>query len=138
MKYIKPLHEAEKIKIPGSIGYGSVILIKGRPMTEGRHLYVTTIKGYAEIKPGLKMVFISDVVYRVKYKEDGNWYGERIDYRGEEGLKGVFNMKNQGKPSLVLNNNKTPFHWETLKQTDIGTALRSLGSRLFSHELILK
>ena len=53
-------------------------------------------------------------------------------------LKGVFNMKNTGRPSLVLNHNKTPFHRDTLKHTDIGTALRSLGNRLFSHELILK
>tara|TARA_Y100000389_G_scaffold195186_1_gene226226 strand:+ start:12055 stop:12465 length:411 start_codon:yes stop_codon:yes gene_type:complete len=136
MKYIKYLYE--QFNFPKKIGRGSVLLIKGRPTADGRYLYVTTIDGFAEIKPGINMVFINDRVYRVKYKDDGKFYGQLIDYKGEDGLKGVFNMKNTGRPSLVLNHNKTPFHRDTLKHTDIGTALRSLGNRLFSHELILK
>jgi hypothetical protein len=114
------------------------MLIKGRPTKNGRFLYVTTIKGFVEIKPGIKMVFIGDQVYRVVHKGGDKFSGKKIDYRGEDGLKGVFNMKNQGRPSIVLNHNKTPFHWITLKHLDIGTALRAIGSRLFSHELILE
>ena len=135
MKHIESIYE--QLNIPKQMGVGSVLLVKGRPTAEGRYLYVTTITGSVEIRPSLRMVFTSKRVYRVKYY-DGKFFGSEIDYRGEDGLKGVFNMKNQGKPSLVLNHNKTPFHWETLKHTDIGTALRSLGSKLFSHEYILK
>lgn len=120
-----------------SIGVGSVLLIKGKPSSDGRYLYATTIKGSIEIKPGIKMVFIGDEIYRVINKE-GRFFGRKISYSSEEGLKGIFNMKNPGKPSIVLNHNKTPFHWITLKFNDIGSALREIGPRLFSHELILE
>jgi hypothetical protein len=133
-KHILPYSE----KINESIGRGSVLLIKGRPTKEGRFLYVTTINGYAEIKPGIKMVFIGDTIYRVIHKGGDKFAGRKVSYNGEDGLKGVFNMKNPGKPSVVLNHNKTPFHWITLKHLDIGKALREVGTRLFSHELILE
>ena len=123
--------------IKESIGVGSVLLIKGKPSSNGRYLYATTIKGSIEIKPGLRMVFIGDEIYRVINKE-GRFFGRKIAYGSEEGLKGIFNMKNPGRPSIVLNHNKTPFHWITLKFTDIGSALREIGPRLFSHELILE
>jgi len=120
-----------------SIGFGSVLLIKGKASNNGRYLYATTVKGSIEIKPGLKMVFIGDEIYRVINKE-GKFFGRKISYGSEDGLKGIFNMRNPGKPSIVLNHNKTPFHWITLKFNDIGSALRELGPRLFSHELILE
>jgi hypothetical protein len=125
-------------KLNESIGKGSVLLIKGKPIKDGRYLYVTTINGWVEIKPGIKMVFISDNIFRVIHKGDGKFSGRKVQIRDEESLKGVFNMKNPGKPSLVLNHNKTPFHWMTLKHTDIGTALRELGTQLFNHEMILE
>ena len=121
-----------------SIGRGSVLLIKGRPLRDGRFLYVTTIKGYVEIKPGIKMVFIDDTIYRVIHKGENKFSGRKVDYKGEDGLKGVFNMRNPGKPSIVLNHNKTPFHWITLNYLDIGKSLREIGPRLFNHELILE
>jgi hypothetical protein len=120
-----------------NIGRGSVILIKGKPEPDGRKLYATTITGYTEIKPGIKMVFLGDQMYRVIWK-NGQFFGRKIDIRGEEGLMGVLNLKRPGTPSIVLNHNKTPFHWMTLKNLDIGTALREIGSRLFSHDLILE
>ena len=120
-----------------SIGVGSVLLIKGKQSSNGRYLYATIIKGSVEIKPGIRMVFIGDEIYRV-INNDGRFFGRKISYGSEEGLKGIFNMQNPGKPSIVLNHNKTPFHWITLNFTDIGSALREIGSRLFSHELILE
>lgn len=120
------------------IGKGSVVLIKGKPETDGRRLYATYITGYAEIKPGIKMVFLGDQIYRVIYKGDNSFFGRKVDIRGEEGLMGVLNLRNNGTPSIVLNHNKTPFHWLTTRFTDIGAALRSLGPQLFSHDLILE
>jgi len=111
------------------IGKGSVLLIKGKPETDGRRLYATRISGHAEIKPGLFMVFLNDEIYRVIHKGNGNMAGRRVDIRNEEALKGVLNLRNEGNPSIVLNHNKTPFHWMTLKHLDIGSALRELGPR---------
>ena len=121
-----------------SIGKGSVILIKGKPENDGRRLYATTITGYAEIKPGLKMVFISDTIYRVIYKGDDNFSGRRVSIKNEDSLKSVLNLRNPGRPSIVLNHNKTPYHWITLKHLDIGSALRDIGPGLMSHDLILE
>jgi hypothetical protein len=133
MRYVSPYHQ----KLNESIGRGSVLLIKGRPVENGRHLYVTQITGYAEIKPGIKMVFLGDQIYRVKYR-DGNFIGKKVYIKQDENLASVLNLKNPERPSIVLNHNKTPFHWSTLKHTDIGTALRELGPGLFDHDLILE
>lgn len=135
MKYIKFIHEKE-LNIQESIGTGSVVLIKGSPNVDGRYLYVTTINGYTEIKPGVKMVHLNLPIYRVIVKDSGQFYGRKVDYKKEDGLIGTLNTRNPYSISIVLNNNKTPFHWETLKHTDIGSALRSLGTRLFMHDLI--
>lgn len=119
------------------IGRGSVLLIKGKAEQEGRKLYVTTITGQVEIRPGIKMVFLGDQIYRVVYREE-RFFGKKVDANGEEGLKGVLSLKNQGVPSIVLNHNKTPYHWITTGFTDIGDALRNLGPKLFSHDIILE
>ena len=84
------------------------------------------------------MVFIGDIVYRVIHKGGTKFSGKRVDYKGEEGLKGVFNMKTPGKPSVVLNHNKTPFHWITLKYTDVSQAVRAIGPALFEQDVILE
>ena len=115
----------------------SVLLIKGKAEQEGRKLYVTTITGQVEIRPGIKMVFLGDQIYRVVYREE-RFFGKKVDANGEEGLKGVLSLKNQGVPSIVLNHNKTPYHWITTGFTDIGDALRNLGPKLFSHDIILE
>jgi hypothetical protein len=124
-------------KLYENIGRGSVLLIKGRPTENGRRLYATTINGYSEVRPGVVMTFLGDQVYQV-VRKDGKYYGVKVDYQGEDGLKGVLNLKNPGRPSIVLNHNKTPYHWMTLKHLDIGSALRELGDRLYDHELILE
>ncbi len=124
-------------KLNENIGRGSVIFIKGRPTSEGRKLYATTIDGWTEIRQGLKMVFLGNQIYRV-IRKDGKFFGRKVGYSGEDGLKGVLNLKNPGRPSLVLNHNKTPFHWITLKYLDIGSAIREVGSRLITHEMILE
>lgn len=124
-------------KLYENIGRGSVLLIKGRPTENGRRLYATTINGYSEIQPGVIMTFLGDQVYQVVRRE-GKYYGLKVDYQGEDGLKGVLNLRNPGRPSIVLNHNKTPYHWMTLKHLDIGSALRELGDRLYDHELILE
>lgn len=132
-KYIKGFSDL----LCESIGTGSVLLIKGAPTPLGRRLYATTIRGYSQLNPGMTMVFLGDQIYQVISK-DGRFFGARVDYTGEEGLKGIFNLKNPGIPSLVLNHNKTPYHWITTKHTDIGSALREVGDRLFDHEIILE
>jgi hypothetical protein len=122
-----------------SIGKGSIVLIKGKPDSDGkRNLYVTSITGYAEIKPGAIMVFLGDQIYRVKHNGPKQFSGIKVDFRSEFGLKQALNMRQNGVPSVVLNNNKTPFHWITLKHIDIGTALKEVENLLPGLNLILE
>ena len=41
----------------------------------------------------------------------------------------MLNFKNQTK-SIVLNNNKTPLHWETLKFKNIGQMIARIGDQI--------
>jgi len=131
MKHVKDIYET-MINLPKKIGRGSVVLIKGAPKDHGKYLYVTTIKDFIEIKPGVKMVRLNTPIKRVIVKDGDKFYGRLVDFRREDGLIDVLNTKNPGTVSLVLNNNKTPYHWITTKHTDIGQALRSIQSMLFS------
>lgn len=122
-----------------SIGIGSIILIKGKPNRDDkRNLYVTTISGYKEIKPGAIMVFLGNQIWRVKHNGYGKFSGVKVYIKDDAGLRDVLNMKSGGVPSVVLNHNKTPFHWLTLKHIDIGKALREVERLLPGNNLILE
>lgn len=113
--------------ITESLGRGSVVLIKGKPEKDGlRKLFVTQIVGYSELRPGAKMVFLSPDLYRIRLNEEGRLVGTRISFKNEDSLKGVLNFKSDGKLSVVLNNNKTPWHWKTTKHTLFQPALKDV------------
>jgi len=75
------------------------------------------------------VLFLSDDFYRV-IAEDGKLKAVKIGYRNEDSLKSTLNLKSQGKISVVKNNTKTPFHWKTLKHTNISSALREIEHQL--------
>jgi len=113
--------------ITESLGRGSVVVIKGKPEENDRcKLFVTQVLGFSEIKPGAKMVFLSPEFYRIKENEEGRIVGIRTSYKTEDSLKGVLNLKSDGKLSVVLNNNKTPWHWKTTKHTMLQSALKDI------------
>lgn len=108
-----------------SISKGSVILIKGKSEKGKKKLYVTHITGSVSLQNGAVMLFLSDEFYRIK-EEEGRLKAVKISYRSEEELKSALNLKSPGKISIVKNENKTPFHWKTLKHTSIQAALKEI------------
>lgn len=112
--------------ITESLGRGSVLLIKGKPEGDKSKLFATQIIGVNEIKPGAKMVFLSNEFYRIRENEEGKLVASKINYRTEDSLKGVLNFKSDGKLSVVLNHNKTPWHWKTTKHTMLQPALKDV------------
>lgn len=133
-KYIKLFEE--KIN-ESSIGKGSIVLIKGKPEKGKRKLFATHITGFVELKAGAVMLFLADDFYRIK-EEDGKLKSVKISYKNEDSLKSVLNLKSPGKISVVRNNNKTPFHWKTLKHTNLNSALREVEKDLIDDSYIFE
>jgi hypothetical protein len=120
--YIKPFEPINE-----SMKQHGIILIKGKPKGKGKEqmLFATHINTWTELRPGAKMMFLSDIFYRV-IKDDDKLKGVKINWRDEDSLKDALNFKAPGKLSVVLNNNKTPYHWKTLKHTNLRDALDSV------------
>jgi hypothetical protein len=120
--YIKPFEPINE-----SMKQHGIILIKGKPKGKGKEqmLFATHVNTWAELRPGAKMMFLSDIFYRV-IKEGDKLKGVKINWRDEDSLKDALNFKAPGKLSVVLNNNKTPYHWKTLKHTNLRDALDSV------------
>jgi hypothetical protein len=120
--YIKPFEPINE-----SMKQHGIILIKGKPKGKGKEqmLFATHVNTWTELRPGAKMMFLSDIFYRV-IKDDDKLKGVKINWRDEDSLKDALNFKAPGKLSVVLNNNKTPYHWKTLKHTNLRDALDSV------------
>jgi hypothetical protein len=115
------------------LGRGSVILIKGKPEKGKRRLYITTIDGFTEFRPGVKMVFLNQDFHRVVMGEQG-LRATPVAYRNEPALKSQLNLKSPGRISVVLNNNKTPLHWITTKHLSFTKALNAVQSILLGED----
>jgi hypothetical protein len=120
--YIKPFEPINE-----SMKQHGIILIKGKPKGKGKEqmLFATHVNTWTELRPGAKMMFLSDIFYRV-IKDGDKLKGVKINWRDEDSLKDALNFKAPGKLSVVLNNNKTPYHWKTLKHTNLRDALDSV------------
>jgi len=130
MKHIRPyLNE--------SIDRGSIILITGKPEGEKRKLYATHVLGHHELRPGVMMLFLSDTFYRIK-EEDGRLKASSVSYRDEKSLKSTLNLKSPGKISIVRNSKKTPFHWKTLKHSNLHSALKEVESEILGSDYLLE
>ena len=122
---------------------GGILLIKGAKLPDGnQRLYATHIKKIIELPRNRKddtkgvaarMAILSDVFYVLKEIPDPNIEGNTIikgfkmDYRNDVYLSKVLKMKNQSA-SIVLNNNKTPIHWESLRYNSMGAMLNRLSN----------
>lgn len=120
--YIKPFEPINE-----SMKQHGILLIKGKPKGKSKEqmLFATHVNTWTELRPGAKMMFLSDIFYRV-IKDDDKLKGVKINWRDEDSLKDALNFKAPGKLSVVLNNNKTPYHWKTLKHTNLRDALDSV------------
>ena len=122
-KYIKsytPINE--------SVQQHGIILIKGKPNGKSgdQMLYATHVNSSIEVRPSATMLLLSDTFYRIIKGDSGKLKGVKINWRDEDSLKSVLNFKSPGKLSVVKNNNKTPYHWKTLKHTNLSAALSAV------------
>jgi hypothetical protein len=119
MKHVKSYSSINE-----SVLQNGIVLIKGKPRGKDKEkmLYAGHVMSSAELRPGATMLFMSDQFYRI-IKEGDRLKGVKINWRSEESLKDSLNLKSPGKISIVKNNNKTPYHWKTLKETTISQAL---------------
>jgi hypothetical protein len=122
-----------------SVQHNGIILIKGKPKGKSKDqmLYAAHVISSAEVRPGAVMLFLSDQFYRI-VQEGERLKGVKINWRSEESLKDSLNLKSPGKISLVKNNNKTPYHWKTLKETSISQALDKVKSDLLGSDYLFE
>jgi hypothetical protein len=73
-----------------------------------------------------KMAILTNQIYRL------NMVNHQLKAQGVAWDSEAAKLKSLGlkKGDVVLNNNKTPLHWRTLKFTDISQALHSIGSEI--------
>jgi hypothetical protein len=133
-EYIRPFGSINE-----SVKQNGIVLIKGKPKGKGREqmLYAAHVNSCAEVRPGAMMMFLSDTFYRIR-KDDKKLKGVRINWKDEDSLKAAINSKSPGKLSIVRNNNKTPFHWKTLKHTNISDALNSVEKDIFGDDYLFE
>ena len=116
-----------------------VVLIKGKPIGKDKEtkLFAAHVTSTVEIRPGATMLILSNIFYRI-IQEDGRLKAIKIAYGDDDNLKSALNFKSSGRPSVVKNNNKTPFHWRTLKYTDINQALSTVDRELLGQGYIFE
>jgi hypothetical protein len=133
-EYIRPFGSINE-----SVKQNGIVLIKGKPKGKNRDqmLYAAHVNSCAEVRPGATMLFLSDQFYRIR-KDDTKLKGVRINWKDEDSLKAVLNFKSPGKLSVVRNNNKTPYHWKTLKHTNISDALNSVEKDIFGDDYLFE
>ena len=133
-EYIRPFGSINE-----SVKQNGIVLIKGKPKGKDREqmLYAAHVNSCAEVRPGAMMMFLSDTFYRIR-KDDKKLKGVRINWKDEDSLKAAINSKSPGKLSIVRNNTKTPFHWKTLKHTNISDALNAVEKDIFGDDYLFE
>lgn len=122
---------------------GGILLIKGAKLPDGtQRLYATHIKKILELPRNRKddtsgvaarMAILSDIFYVIKQIPDPQNQGAtllkgfKMDYRNDVYLSKVLKMKNQSA-SVVLNNKKTPLHWESLRFNNLPAMFSRIGN----------
>ena len=116
-----------------------IVLVKGKPRGKSGEpmLYATHVNTWIEPRPGATMLFLSDTFYRI-IKDGDRLKGVKIDWRDEASLKAALNFKSPGKLIVVRNNNKTPYHWKTLKHTNLPDALDAVKYDILQTNYILE
>ncbi len=117
---------------------GGVILIKGTPQEDGtQRLYATTTKNLLNLKRvktnseegrPADMAVIGNQVVRISIL-DGRLKANNVGWTSPEGMRKQLAIDRKG---VVLNNNKTPLHWETLQFNNIGQAISKLSGQILN------
>lgn len=124
----------EQGKSPKRFKSGGLLLIKGPEVDGKRRLYVTQAKDILELNrkkmddsPGrpAEMALLGDQINRVVLR-DGRLISTYIDWKSEEGRAISLGLSGGQARSVVLNNNKTPIHWDTLRYNNVPAMLQDL------------
>jgi len=125
------VYESENTGIPKEAGTGSIVLIKGVELPDGKHRlffnYIKKILFYDRYKrkdekgQPIRMVILGDDFYRLRMEND-RLKPVKIGFTSEEGKKKALGFRVK-TDSIVLNDQKTPYHWETLKYTWVGNMM---------------
>lgn len=113
---------------------GGILLIKGADSPDGKqNLFATPISGLVELNrnkkdstPGksARMALLGGDLYRLA--NDGDRVKAfKTAWRNEGTLAKILKFNGQ-RYSVVLNNNKTPYHWESLKFNNIPQMLNGM------------
>lgn len=122
---------------------GGVLLIKGSVHNGKHRLFATNIRNLLELDrfkkdnskgQAAKMAILGDDFWRLVH-EDGRIVPKKIAWRNDATLTKMLRFKNQSI-SVVLNNNKTPRHWETLQFNNVHTMISKIGFYLETIENI--
>ena len=117
---------------------GGVLLIKGAPLEDGtQRLYVTTTRNKLHLdrqkvdntagKPA-NMAVLGNQVYRLNIV-DGQLKAQGVAWTSEGSMLKHLALTRR---DVVLNNNKTPLHWETLKYDNIPMAINAVRNQILS------
>ena len=114
-----------------------ILLIKGSPLEDNtQRLYVTTTNNVMELKRAkkndsegqpAKMAILGNQIYKLTV-QDGKLKAQGVAWPNEGSQ-----LKSLGlaRRDVVLNDKKTPLHWETLKFDNINQALNSISNQIF-------
>jgi hypothetical protein len=116
---------------------GSVILIKAKESNGVTKLFATYVTGGIVLPHGATMLFLENNFFRI-VKRDGQMIPVKTSFLGDPQLKKALNLTSPNKIGIVLNNNKTPFHWITLKHTNIRTAIQEIEPALLNSEYLFE
>ncbi len=138
MKHIKTFNLFESIDVPKETGKGCIVLFKGKTLpNENNKLYAIFIDGIG-FQNRLKKLDEPGELARMVYLDLKN-YSYRI-MKSETGelkaVKMLFNPQaiqtelKLNKPQTVLNNNKTPLHWLSLKYSNLNSLLTNMKNQI--------
>jgi hypothetical protein len=132
---MKHINSFPLLESSDSIVSGSIVLIKGAPINGEKKLFAARVKKAIAVNSAV-MLILADDFYRIK-KEGDEITSHKIFYNNEVSLKKVLKIKNDSSLSIVKNNNKTPFHWITLKHQSLSKALDEVKNKIFSEPDLL-
>ena len=123
----QPLDEVESWTKNGTI------FIKGAPLEDGtQRLYATQVSNVMILdrkktdltdgQPAKMATFGKNPVYRIT-QVDGKLKTQGVSWTNTGNM---LNRLGLDKPSVVLNNNKTPLHWDSIKITQVPQAVNTL------------
>lgn len=113
--------------------WGATLLIKGNPSIDGKqNLYITNAKNIIRVnKDGeepARIAMLGNEILRI-VANDNQLKPIKVDWKS---TRKMFDEIGLTKNSIALNQDKTPFYWDTLRSNDIPNTINNLSAALKS------